>query len=360
MALAYPPGSFVDFSKLGDPIDSYIKGRDKAKEWDMEEQRKALFADGIPQDAQGRPDYVKVAAGLASIGDMKGLRDFASLADTQEQRQYQRGRDDREFGFREREAAASRGERADDRTLRAEEIRENRGFRRDMFDWQRQKDTRDFGYRGERDATGDRFREREFGLRSDEVKTNQGYRGRELDMREAESASTIASRTRDANRRDADADPNVRGSTAAQRAAMTDYYKEGGPRASALSRSQTKTQEQLTIEAERLIGANNKRIDQAIAAVQSTALLTPDAKQQEILRLEGNRKLYAASLYQRLGMNPDGSSRAPAAQKPAEISMRGKGTQDTPYEPTTQAEYDEIEAGTYYIHPSDGRLRLKK
>ncbi|WP_213287599.1 hypothetical protein [Bradyrhizobium sp. sGM-13] len=50
----------------------------------------------------------------------------------------------------------------------------------------------------------------------------------------------------------------------------------------------------------------------------------------------------------------------PAAAPGTEISMKGDGTQASPYAPTSKADYDEIESGTYYIHPSTGQLRLKK
>jgi hypothetical protein len=64
------------------------------------------------------------------------------------------------------------------------------------------------------------------------------------------------------------------------------------------------------------------------------------------------------------GMKQSTMDKTPA-QKPApapgtEISMKGDGTQATPYAPTSKADYDQIESGTYYIHPSTGQLRLKK
>lgn len=49
----------------------------------------------------------------------------------------------------------------------------------------------------------------------------------------------------------------------------------------------------------------------------------------------------------------------PAAATP-EISMKGDGTQGSPYAPTSKDDYDQIESGSYYVHPTSGQLRLKK
>ncbi len=81
LGLPYPPESFVDFSKLGDPIDSYITGREKGRELRQRAARDALFHDGVPRDEQGGFDYREIAARLAGIGDLQGLKDFAALAD---------------------------------------------------------------------------------------------------------------------------------------------------------------------------------------------------------------------------------------------------------------------------------------
>jgi len=49
---------------------------------------------------------------------------------------------------------------------------------------------------------------------------------------------------------------------------------------------------------------------------------------------------------------------APAA--PAQINMRGNGTQQEPYAPTSREDYDQITSGTYFVNPSDGKVYLKK
>lgn len=55
-----------------------------------------------------------------------------------------------------------------------------------------------------------------------------------------------------------------------------------------------------------------------------------------------------------------GEQAAPA-EKPAEIDMRGNGSQANPYKPTSDTEYNDMPVGTYYQHPSDppGKLRIK-
>lgn len=55
-----------------------------------------------------------------------------------------------------------------------------------------------------------------------------------------------------------------------------------------------------------------------------------------------------------------GEQAAPA-EKPAEIDMKGNGSQANPYKPTSDAEYNDMPVGTYYQHPSDppGKLRIK-
>lgn len=71
------------------------------------------------------------------------------------------------------------------------------------------------------------------------------------------------------------------------------------------------------------------------------------------------------TIYKNYGLNPDGSApNAPTTSKRAgksdEISFEGNGTQAAPYKPTSKADYDQIETGTYYVHPSTGQLKLKK
>ena len=81
LTLPYPPNSFVDFSALGDPIDSYLTGREKGRALRQRDARDALFRDGVPRNEQGDFDHREIAARLAGIGDLQGLRDFAALAE---------------------------------------------------------------------------------------------------------------------------------------------------------------------------------------------------------------------------------------------------------------------------------------
>lgn len=78
-------------------------------------------------------------------------------------------------------------------------------------------------------------------------------------------------------------------------------------------------------------------------------------------RLVANRRAH--------GFNPDGTpiqqeGAAPAPGKPpaapgSEISMQGDGTRQAPYRPTTPQDFNDLEPGTHFIDPGDGKLYVK-
>lgn len=109
-------------------------------------------------------------------------------------------------------------------------------------------------------------------------------------------------------------------------------------------------------KAERAIQSANRTID-------GDFRLKPDEKAK--MKAE-----QSARIYKGFGLNPDGTdaggtkpTRNPAAKKAGkagEIAFDGDGSQGSPYAPATKDDYDQIESGTYYIHPSSGEVRLKK
>jgi hypothetical protein len=147
--------------------------------------------------------------------------------------------------------------------------------------------------------------------------------------------------------------------------ARADYYRvysgtrQQDSNTKAIRGLSDRPEQKTVIESERLIGTNARRIDEQIRRIQGDYNLKPEEKAAKVAELEKQRDGYATDLRGRLGVKP----RSPAgrsAAAPPEISMEGQGTREVPYSPQTPEDYDEIEPGTYYIHPSDGKLRLKK
>ncbi|MFA5951550.1 MAG: hypothetical protein WC807_14825 [Hyphomicrobium sp.] len=154
------------------------------------------------------------------------------------------------------------------------------------------------------------------------------------------------------------------GDTSAYKQAMTNYYKvlattkgqqaaAGGP-AGKPPRS---------IDGRLLFDKAERALQGAYRAIDGDFRLKPEEK-------AARKAAEAARIYKGYGLNPDGTDAGgtkpgkvagkPAAAAGSEISMQGDGTQGNAYAPNSKDDYDQIESGSYYIHPSSGEIRRKK
>lgn len=60
-----------------------------------------------------------------------------------------------------------------------------------------------------------------------------------------------------------------------------------------------------------------------------------------------------------MGTDESGQPSAPAASAPTSGPLPGAGTQERPYRPTTQEEFEKIASGAIYLNPADGKLYRK-
>lgn len=85
--IARPPS--FDYNSLADPLAGYAQGRALRTEMDTDAARRAALAN-LPRGADGTVNYSELATRLAAAGDMKGLTEFAKLADTRAQQDWNR------------------------------------------------------------------------------------------------------------------------------------------------------------------------------------------------------------------------------------------------------------------------------
>lgn len=106
-----------------------------------------------------------------------------------------------------------------------------------------------------------------------------------------------------------------------------------------------------------------RAIQGAYRAIDGDFRLKPEEK-------AARKAAESARIYKGFGLNPDGTDAGgtkpgkvagkPSAAPGSEISMQGDGTQGNAYAPNSKDDYDQIESGSYYIHPSSGEIRRKK
>lgn len=116
-----------------------------------------------------------------------------------------------------------------------------------------------------------------------------------------------------------------------------------------------------TIDGRLIFDKAERAVQNAYRAIDSDFRLKPEEK-------AARKAAESTRIYKGFGLNPDGTDAGGAkpslgtkkAGKAGEIAFDGDGSQGSPYAPATKDDYDQIERGTYYIHPSSGELRLKK
>lgn len=152
------------------------------------------------------------------------------------------------------------------------------------------------------------------------------------------------------------------GDTSAYKKAMTDYYKvlatTKGQQAAAGGPAEKPPR---SIDGRLIFDKAERAIQSANRAIDGDFRLKPEEK-------AARKAAESARIYKGFGLNPDGtdaggakpSRSAKKAGKSGEIGFDGDGSQGSPYAPATKDDYDQIESGTYYIHPSTGEVRLKK
>ncbi|HWW46328.1 MAG TPA: hypothetical protein VNZ94_00615 [Xanthobacteraceae bacterium] len=107
------------------------------------------------------------------------------------------------------------------------------------------------------------------------------------------------------------------------------------------------------------IASAHKDIDnQYVNDPRARRFSSPEEKKALADEIAKKKDEVSRNLQRRYQVTEDGEApSAPAAKSaPPEISFKGNGTQATPYEPQSNADYDEIPSGAYYVHPSRGLL----
>lgn len=103
------PFPMVDFSQLASIPDSYYAGRKMARDQRISDARESAVKAGIPRGGDGAIDFSALAQRAGEAGDYQGAIDFAKLANAQELQKAERARNERDFRFRETEAARAQG-----------------------------------------------------------------------------------------------------------------------------------------------------------------------------------------------------------------------------------------------------------
>lgn len=194
------------------------------------------------------------------------------------------------------------------------------------------------------------------------VDTLNGIRQQNADTNRLNADNRGANYTRTGDIQQQNADTRRLGAGARQQDA--DTRRQNADR---LNSPTSRPREKTIIELDRREQQWRKEATTLIEQVNKDYSLKPDERKAKVQQIETRRDQQIERLRSQLGV--DGGAPSPARAPPAprqapteppKIQMEGGGAKVDPYKPVTQEDYDEMEPGTYYIHPGDGKLKMKK